>query len=83
VAVFSQGMLDIPMGLRSPEIFLDMSKLNPTIIEDRKENTIHMACEGYHPFIVQKYHTNQHEVAFQDIEISFETGFLQNFDSLC
>jgi hypothetical protein len=60
-----------------------MSKLNPTIIKDRKENRIEMACEGHHPFIVQKYHINQHEVASQDTEISFESGFLQNFDSLC
>ncbi len=28
VGVFSQGMLDIPMGLRSPEIFLDSYWLN-------------------------------------------------------
>jgi hypothetical protein len=47
-----------------------MSKLNPTIIKDRKENRIEMACEGHHPFIVQKYHINQHEVASQDTEIS-------------
>ncbi len=47
-----------------------MSKLNPTIIKDRRENRIHMAYEGHHPLTVQKYHINQHEVASQDTEIS-------------
>ncbi len=42
-----------------------------------------MACEGHHPFIVQKYQINKHEDAFQNIEISFEYGFLQNFDNFC
>jgi hypothetical protein len=56
-----------------------MPKLNPTIIKDRKENIIDMTCEGHHPFIVQKYHINQHEVASQDIEISFESGFFAKF----
>jgi hypothetical protein len=60
-----------------------MPKLNPTIIKDRKENTIDMACEGHHPFIVQKYHINQHEVAYQDTEISFESGFLEKTLTAC
>jgi hypothetical protein len=55
------------------------------MIESR--NLYNMACEGHHPFIVQKYHINQHKVASQDteisFEISFESGFLQNFGSLC
>jgi hypothetical protein len=56
-----------------------MSKLNPTIIKDRKENRIEMACEGHHPFVAQKYHINQHEVASQDTEISFKCGFFAKF----
>ncbi len=31
VGVLSQGMLDIPMGLRSPEIFLDSYWLNISV----------------------------------------------------
>ncbi len=74
-------ILSQPVSWSDNKVYLDMSKLNTAIIKDRKENRIHMACEGHHPFIVQKYHINQHEVASQDTEISFESGFLQNFDS--
>jgi hypothetical protein len=34
-----------------------------------------MAHEGHHTFLVQNYHMNQHELAFQDLEISYESGF--------
>jgi hypothetical protein len=29
-----------------------------------------MAHEDHHTFLVQNYHMNQHELAFQDLEIS-------------